>query len=44
MKEGNKKLKINSILGNKNEEKIIQNNSFERSQRTPSKEIETKTD
>ena len=44
MKEGNKKLKINSIPGNKNEEKIIQNNSFERSQRTSFKEIETKTD
>tara|TARA_B110000003_G_scaffold275699_1_gene319108 strand:- start:520 stop:999 length:480 start_codon:yes stop_codon:yes gene_type:complete len=44
MKEGNKKLKINLIPGNKNEEKITQNNSFERSQRTPSKEIETKTD
>ena len=44
MKEGNNKLKINLIKGNKNEEKITQNNSFERSQRTPSKEIETKTD
>ncbi|RZP12473.1 MAG: polymer-forming cytoskeletal protein [Flavobacteriales bacterium] len=44
MKEGNNKLKINLIPGNKNEEKITQNNSFERSQRTPSKEIETKTD
>ena len=44
MKEVNKKLKINSIPGNKNEEKITQNNSFDRSQRTPSKEIETKTD
>ena len=44
MKEVNKKLKINSIPGNKNEEKITQNNSFDRSQRTPSKEIEKKTD
>lgn len=44
MKEGNNKLKINLIPGNKNEEKITQNNSFERSQRTSSKEIETKTD